>query len=161
MNVHPLKRINVGSLPPEGTSVSGEITPAEAGVSEDDRVNLPNPIKYELQLSVVSGAFLARGLLTTIIRPRCDRCLHYYDLKIEAQDFCHYFENVNDEVFDLTEAVCEDIVLAFPQRMLCRDDCRGLCPQCGQNLNVRTCDCHEARTNDGVWQKLDNLNLDQ
>ncbi len=161
MNAHPLTRINVGGIPPEGVFIDGEITPAEAGLKEDDRVNLPNSIDYKLQLSVVSGSFLARGQLSTIIRPRCDRCLHYYNLNIEVPDFCHYFENVNDEVFDLTEAVCEDIVLTFPQRMLCRDDCRGLCPQCGQNWNVRTCNCHEQRASDGVWQKLDNLNLDR
>ena len=160
MNVHPLKRIHVTGIPPEGVEYTGDIMPGEFGLVEDDRLTLPNPLLYDLTLSVVSGSLLARGSLSILVRPRCDRCLHYYDLPVEVPDFCQYFEGVSDDVFDLTDSVREDIVLALPQRLLCRDDCIGLCPICGQNLNVRQCDCHEETQGDSVWGELDNLNLD-
>src|SRR5690554_5309290 len=43
---------------------------------------------------------------------------------------------------DLTPIVREQLLMAIPMKALCREDCRGLCPLCGQNLNVGTCDCH-------------------
>ena len=45
-----------------------------------------------------------------------------------------------DEV-DLTPLVQEQVLLALPTRPLCKEDCRGLCPQCGINLNEHQCDC--------------------
>ena len=46
-----------------------------------------------------------------------------------------------DEVIDLDELMREQFYLALPMKPLCREDCRGLCPQCGVNLNSGTCDC--------------------
>jgi uncharacterized protein len=160
MNLHPLKCIHVTGIPPEGIEYTGDITPAELGLVEDDRLTLPNPLVYDLNLSMVSGSLLARGTLSMIARPRCDRCLHYYNLPLEVPDFCQYFEGVSDDVFDLTDSVREDIVLVLPQTLLCNDDCLGLCPNCGQNLNVHRCNCHEEPRGDSVWGELDNLNLD-
>ncbi len=45
------------------------------------------------------------------------------------------------EHVDLDDLVREQILLALPTRQLCRDDCKGLCPTCGANLNQTTCDC--------------------
>ena len=41
----------------------------------------------------------------------------------------------------LTALVSEDAYLAIPYRMLCREDCKGLCPRCGKNLNEGPCGC--------------------
>lgn len=46
---------------------------------------------------------------------------------------------------ELAEMLREQIILATPMQPLCREDCRGLCPTCGQDLNERRCDCHEER----------------
>ena len=48
---------------------------------------------------------------------------------------------VEDNVLDLTELVCEDIILSLPTRFLCREDCKGICSKCGKNLNEGKCDC--------------------
>lgn len=47
---------------------------------------------------------------------------------------------------DLVPMVREQMILAAPMQSLCREDCLGLCPQCGQNLNERRCDCPPAQT---------------
>lgn len=159
MNIHPLKRIQVAGIPPEGIEFKGDIMPDELGLVEDDRLGLPSPVAYDLILSLVSGALLAQGQLNTIARPRCDRCLHYYNMTVHVPDFCHYFEGKHDDLFDLTDSMREDIVLAFPQRLLCKQECLGLCPSCGQNLNVRDCNCREETKNDSAWDQLDRLNL--
>ena len=48
---------------------------------------------------------------------------------------------IKDGILDIDEAIAEDIILNFPQKHLCRMDCRGLCPKCGVNLNRTTCSC--------------------
>src|ERR671919_630513 len=46
-----------------------------------------------------------------------------------------------NEQIDLNELLREQFYLALPMKPLCRDECKGLCPQCGTNLNTGTCDC--------------------
>ena len=46
-----------------------------------------------------------------------------------------------DMTLNLDELICEDIYLAMPMRVLCKEDCKGLCPYCGVDLNETTCSC--------------------
>ena len=50
----------------------------------------------------------------------------------------------------------DTLVLAMPLKVLCREDCAGLCPQCGTDLNVEACAC-AAREPDERWAKLQDL----
>jgi uncharacterized protein len=59
------------------------------------------------------------------------------DLRAEDVEFSQYD---GDEV-DLSPPIREQLLLALPTRPLCRDDCRGLCPQCGTDLNLGACGC--------------------
>lgn len=61
----------------------------------------------------------------------------------------------NDEI-NLTELVREQILLNLPEKVLCREDCRGLCPICGINKNTQSCNCEESQT-DPRWAKLKEL----
>jgi uncharacterized protein len=56
----------------------------------------------------------------------------------DEQDEIYYYQG--DHV-DLTPMLREQIILAAPMQPLCQEDCAGLCPTCGQNLNDRRCDC--------------------
>ena len=54
---------------------------------------------------------------------------------------------------DLRPAVREELILALPRYVLCRTDCRGLCPRCGKDLNAGPCTC-AASTTDARWKGL-------
>jgi len=56
----------------------------------------------------------------------------------------------------LEDAVREQVLLALPLKMICREDCKGLCPQCGKNLNVESCDCVAAMP-DPRWSALEDI----
>ncbi len=89
------------------------------------------------------------------LRLTCDRCLDEY-----VRDFCREFEHVlvlrEDDVLSGDEAVCpsgelditalavSDMLAELPTRNLCRDGCKGLCPECGANLNRGECGCAAA-----------------
>lgn len=57
---------------------------------------------------------------------------------------------------DLAPVVTEELLLSFPTKVLCKEDCKGLCPQCGQDLNSGNCNC-PAREMDPRWLVLKKL----
>jgi DUF177 domain-containing protein len=63
------------------------------------------------------------------------------DLRTEDMEFSLY----EGEEIDLSPLIREQLLLSLPTRPLCREDCRGLCPHCGINLNRGTCGCKEER----------------
>ena len=117
-----------------------------------------------------------RGELHTTVESVCSRCLKPVALPIDAE-FDERFvpavswraeeqhelqeEDLNLAVFDgeaieLDDLIREEILLAMPSQVLCRADCRGLCPICGIDRNTRTCEC-EATQVDERWEKLKEL----
>lgn len=85
----------------------------------------------------------------------CDRCAEqidrHYDFafshvlvrSLENNEDDDRFIEVRDERLDLDGLMREDILLELPTKFLCREDCRGLCPVCGKNLNAGPCGCDE------------------
>ncbi|MDX9745123.1 MAG: DUF177 domain-containing protein [Syntrophales bacterium] len=67
-------------------------------------------------------------------------------------------EFYDEETIDLAPIILEQIVLQIPMRVLCRDNCRGLCPQCGTNLNTSSCSCGEKKFDERLGA-LKNLKL--
>jgi uncharacterized protein len=58
----------------------------------------------------------------------------------------------------LEDVVREQVLLSLPSRTLCKDDCKGLCPRCGQNLNLATCNCTPASADNAPrWNALQGL----
>lgn len=86
---------------------------------------------------------------------RCSRCLREVNTTLEpAIDRTVYApgrmpspedgddqEYMNGYQMDVEELLRNEIVINWPMKILCRPDCRGICRQCGQDLNTGTCDC--------------------
>lgn len=108
--------------------------------------------RAENRSGIVRLSLTADFVLQTV----CDRCLTEITRK-EQMEFLHImvlslnredndeFIVIPDGQFDLAELVGSDILLELPTSMLCGDGCKGLCPQCGGNLNEGDCGC--AREN--------------
>jgi len=68
------------------------------------------------------------------------------DLELTAEELeMSYYHG---DFIDLAPMICEQIVLQAPMRVLCTDDCKGLCPHCGINLNSGSCNCHSDVVDD-------------
>lgn len=104
-------------------------------------------------------------------RSVCDRCNAEYERKItnffqlsylfsktqvESEDFNLRYIGPDVEKIDIAQDVFEYIELAIPMKNLCREDCRGLCPKCGTNLNETKCGCDTSRPLD-IWDDLKKL----
>ncbi len=117
-----------------------------------------------------------RGHLKTLMEVACDRCLETASFPID-EDFDLLYrpssysperpemeiERRESEVgfyegsgLELRDVLREQILLLLPMQRICRDDCKGICPVCGQNRNIADCGCHEETTDDR-WSELRNL----
>ena len=153
---NPLSQIHPRKIGPEGVTLRGAVPASCFDLPVTDRLSSKDDLVYNLFLSMVSHGLLVQGDVSIVLRCRCDRCLTYYDYALNIKELCYYYKEIKEDVIDLTEDIREDILLNFPQQLLCNPDCRGLCPRCGQNLNVRSCGC-EAGNGGGVWDVLDKL----
>jgi len=77
------------------------------------------------------------------------------DLEVEGADLDEQL--VEGDEIDLIDVVREQILLNLPEQVLCKEDCKGLCPQCGANRNLIDCDCGKDEI-DPRWAALKNLN---
>ncbi len=145
----------------------------------DGKLKQLTPLRVAGTAELVSeslGEVRVRGTLDVEMETECDRCLEPARLPIQA-DFDLYYEPVNrleraEEVeigtretevgfyegdgLELKDILRERVLLALPMQRICREDCRGICPACGQNRNQRDCGCH-PKTVDERWAALKNL----
>ena len=81
------------------------------------------------------------------IKLPCSRCLEEFEMPIEFQYEAEFDKvDVEHDELDLKESLLDHITLAIPMKTVCAEDCQGLCPNCGANLNEESCDCmmHEV-----------------
>lgn len=105
------------------------------------------------QVANRAGIVTLRYQISGIIPFRCDRCLMQSELKLDRQFEHIVVQSLEDETLDdafltapdgllaLDEIASADIQLSLPQVMLCKQDCKGLCPICGADLNSTDCGC--------------------
>ena len=143
---------------------------------DDEDVRLMEPAEVRGRIKCSGEEVELRGELHAKIESLCSRCLQPVELPIHAK-FAERFvpavswrgegrhelqeEDLNLAVFDgeaieLNDLVREEILLAMPGQILCREDCRGLCPTCGIDRNTGSCKC-EGSDGDSRWEKLKEL----
>lgn len=146
-----------------------------ATIAKDDPLIVGSGLTLASPLSV-TGRFSAAGTgryywqarLATVVKGECRRCLSPVDVPLSQplglvfvaqedavpDDDCYVVPRRATAV-DLGEAVREELLLAVPQYVECREDCRGLCPRCGADLNAGPCGCQQEI--DPRWEALTKL----
>lgn len=174
--IHPkssnnLLRLNVGFLLREGAGYSRTIDFDHPGALHAADAVLFN-LHGALRLSRTPQGVLIQGTLEAETRVECVRCLTMFDLPtaIEVSELFlphSAAQDVGDDEephiiteegnIDLTPIVREEAILAVPMKAVCSATCKGLCPECGQNLNERQCDCVVQRIDPRLAPLLDLL----
>lgn len=106
----------------------------------DDNISFSGDILIEGEIIKGSQAFEIKGKIECQRQFTCDRCLTETTDK-QLIEFDEELENIEDNIADLTEVIRDNILAAQPVKNLCKSDCKGLCPVCGQNLNEKECSC--------------------
>ena len=127
----------------------------------DERVNLSQTAEVSGSVRETGDGVFVNGHIETLAQLECDRCLKPIELPVSADFALEYItgadyesssaaalsdEEMSVSVFegesiDVDEIVREQILLAVPARTLCREECKGICPECGIDLNTGECSC--------------------
>ena len=150
-------KINIKRIPPEGEPISGFEPPSIIDLADADAL-FEKEIQYDLFAQIQGHALLVTGKLRTPVSLKCGRCLKMFERSLVVDQFVVHQELAGDDFVDLTDNIREDILLQLPQRALCRENCRGLCPRCGVDLNKTACQCKTSE-GDLCWHALDQIKL--
>lgn len=133
---------------------------------DSEKYTIVDPLTLKGELVMDSSIISLNAELKGTIELVCSRCLQKFPYRIDLEineKFTDNPENKDDEVIfinnyevDINEIVENNIILSLPIKKLCREDCKGLCPICGTNLNISTCNCHEENI-DPRFAKLKDL----
>ena len=151
--------VQLDKIPEEGLHFSGEEAPEILELDADPVFSSEDAVRCELYAQVVSGSLVVRGTVSAKILARCARCAQIFSTTVIDSGFLRDYSDVDEmEEIDITEGIRETLILNLPPFPLCDDACKGLCPQCGKNMNQAVCDCL-AQKKIGAWEALDNLKL--
>ena len=157
---------DIGSLASKAVQVDGSL-PADEPVWREKDVHPSGPVHVVGRLSAAGpNRYYFCGHLDGEAAAECPRCLTDVSVSV-AEDVQLLFMEAGTEgdddpdvhvvdsrahELDLRPALREQWLLAVPAFVQCRDDCKGLCPTCGTDLNAGTCDC--APATDSRWDTL-------
>jgi uncharacterized protein len=169
-------QFNVAQLMRQPTGATRHYQIDEPSGIVDEDLQLVGPIHISVRLLRTQRGVLVTADVQQTVRLQCVRCLTNVErtipLHIEEEFFpsidmgtglpMHYSaeDGVAEEVMidehhilDLTEVVRQELLVNLPARVLCKPDCAGLCPICGNDRNVQPCTCEEEQT-DPRWAAL-------
>jgi uncharacterized protein len=158
--------------PGEGRRVDLEVDPGELDLAGQPYSVRDGTVDARLDISRTASGYAVRMRFVAHVDGPCMRCLADADVPVEIDAREVDQRQTTDE--ELTSPYVEDdelalahwahdaLALALPLQLLCRPDCRGLCPVCGVSLNdVDPATHHHEAEPDPRWEKLRELKLDQ
>lgn len=161
--------VSINDLPPDGKNFELDDQDVWLEPLKEFKMDckITSPIRMKAFIMPVDGGCLLRGDISGTVVVPCNRCAE--DASISIKSNFDEFEEIpesqvqgarhpdseghivferNAPMLDLAEAAWEQFMLAMPSNPLCRDDCKGLCAQCGANLNLGQCSCETESMDD-------------
>jgi uncharacterized protein len=167
-------KILIQHIPTQGTTLaySKEVKefPVLKTVMEEGECRFLGPMTIELTVLPEQDLFKVSGLIGADIQLACSRCLAEFESRMTRRFTLRFSRAIpeglhsdgepeveltadqigltffkGDEI-DFKDVVQEQVVLGLPYKPLCREECKGLCPRCGTDLNVESCGCSNARS---------------
>ncbi len=147
--------------------------PTDAGLWDDTDLTPRSPLEVRLDAQQAGPDVVVRGRVRGTFEQACRRCLEPVEVEVDEELGRLYRaaddlgEEESEDVMplpdtaelDLSEAVREQALVGVPRYAYCRQDCKGLCPQCGTNWNESGCECTTDET-DERWAPLRQLQSD-
>lgn len=132
-------QVVVAEIPDDGLRLTEQMDPAALALETSD-VSFVTPLAVSAFFQRHDDDLLVSVEAESELAVTCARCLQTsrrpyhgaFELGIDIQRRLRV---------DVTDDIRQEVVLSYPMTFLCREDCRGLCPACGQNLNEGPCQC--------------------
>ncbi len=149
----------------ESLTVKGRMDGSRYKRPEDAELSFESPIEYELTVTKIGSNVHVSGPVQCALKLSCDRCLEPFSFPVKAhldielaprgdepklpevelkgeEMNLYYYEG--DEL-EIEPYVYEEIMLGVPIKALCAEMCKGICPVCGKNQNIETCECESSK----------------
>jgi uncharacterized protein len=158
--------------------------PVLAEMAANGECEFTAPIGTIVRVLRINDMVEIEGDIETSVRLPCSRCLRLFETSLKSHFELTYMRRATDvievsdsqqvelnaedtgvvyfqgEKINLKDTIQEQVVMEFPLRALCNQDCKGLCPKCGTDLNEDLCNC-ERRSSLGKFAVLKNLKLEK
>ena len=135
-----------------------------------DTIAYVRPVSFSGTYMLADETVIVRGIARAVIESPCARCLAATETSVEAEVEEAFIRDKGEEreadddqymysghVLELDEAVRTALLLELPSRILCKEDCLGLCDQCGADLNINACSCQKDLTRRNPFSALASL----
>lgn len=159
--------LDVTDLPQSGRKIQ-YVFDLKAMNKELGDVQLTAPLDFQGEAYKFNEEVILKGEISSVLRLSCSRCLEYFSCPFHSEFILEYFpkgqEFLGEEKeleekdlaasyytnnrIDLLATVKEQTFLSIPIKPLCFSQCKGLCPQCGCNLNLTNCNCFTEKVDD-------------
>lgn len=132
---------------------------ADLAAFTDMNLSPDTPLRLECEAENLDRIIKISGTVSASFSAVCDRCGSDTEVVVTTM-FSESFSNLPEKVaegeddqgvhlfegdsIDLLPYIEQALFLAMPMKILCREDCKGLCPTCGQNLNDKECSCDQS-----------------
>lgn len=165
-------RVELASLERQGGKFGHDYQPDELELNEE-RVTLVAPPRIAGRIQQSDSRVTVKGEVSAELQLECDRCLKSLSIPVASTFEVGYvtpdiyragqaaelldedlsLSVFDGEVMDIDELVREQLLLVLPAQVLCREECKGLCPECGGDKNLADCKCQEIEI-DPRWAGL-------
>jgi uncharacterized protein len=130
----------------------------------DTLVKFESPFKFTGRIVNLGGLLKLSGELHFEFSADCLRCLSRVDTVMDIaveENFVKALESADDDAYtyegnvvDIDKPLMDNVILALPMKVICSEDCKGLCNVCGANLNLKNCNCDEHKIVDSRMEIL-------
>lgn len=164
-------KIDIRNITDQGRSLAFEVAagafPVLKEMMDHGECRFSDPISVQVHAAPEKEMIRVKGEMVVNVALPCSRCLEFFEQKFSRRFTLRFSHEIpsdlvpagaeeielsaeqmdlmffDGETIDLREAVQEQVVLTLPFKPLCREDCKGLCPHCGADLNSAACECKE------------------
>ncbi len=136
-----MMRIDLARLSEERPLLLSASWDAKSRELDAPGIRFEEPVRIAVSAKRDSGLAVAQVDVRSRATMTCARCLRDFAANIERSFRLAYALDISESVVELDDDIRQELILTYPQKVLCCEDCRGMCPRCGANLNKERCKC--------------------
>jgi uncharacterized protein len=128
-------KIHVDKIPEGGLELSEKIEPAQLSLEGEAVISFIKPIEVKANVMKTGAELFVDVSLESQVEYTCGKCLSKFEDTFRKK-FNAVLEVRPAEIVELNDEIRQEIILDYPMKIICKAECKGLCPNCGQNLNT-------------------------
>ncbi len=137
-------KIKIRDITSKGLEIQENIDPKDIGL-DDDNMKCQAPLDAYASVERTGDEIIvAKVKVKGVFSFLCARCLESVEKMKEHSFFFDYEVEKGQEFIDITEDIRQEIILGVSSKILCEEDCKGICTNCGVNLNNEECKCDNS-----------------